>query len=70
MYITCTNRAVHPGFETQRTHHQKSKTGVSVAPKKDVSTKFFFKKIYSDTDYEVIERKKKFCCNDNCKYIF
>ena len=26
--------AVHSGFETQRRHHQKSKTGVSVAHKK------------------------------------
>ena len=26
------NKAAHPGFETQRRHHQKSKTGVSVAP--------------------------------------
>ena len=26
------NKAAHPGFETQRGHHQKSKTGVSVAP--------------------------------------
>ena len=25
----------HPGLKTQSTHHQKSKTGVSVAPKKD-----------------------------------
>ena len=26
------NKAVHSGFETQRRHHQKSKTGVSLAP--------------------------------------
>ena len=26
------NKAAHSGFETQRRHHQKSKTGVSVAP--------------------------------------
>ena len=25
---------IHPGFETQGRHHQKSKTGVSVAPRK------------------------------------
>ena len=25
---------IHPGFETQGRHHQKSKTGVSVAPQK------------------------------------
>ena len=28
------NKASHSGFETQRRHHQKSKTGVSVAPQK------------------------------------
>ena len=26
------NKAIHSGFETQRRRHQKSKTGVSVAP--------------------------------------
>ena len=25
-------QGIHPGFETQGRHHQKSKTGVSVAP--------------------------------------
>ena len=39
--ISCTplpsvNKAAHPGFETQIRHHQKSKTGVSVAPQKDL----------------------------------
>ena len=28
------NRGIHPGFETQGRHRQKSKTGVSVAPRK------------------------------------
>ena len=28
------NKAGHSGFETLRRHHQKSKTGVSVAPQK------------------------------------
>ena len=28
------NLRIHPGFEIQGTHHQKSKTGVSVAPRK------------------------------------
>ena len=28
------NKATHSGFETQRRHHQKFKTGVSVAPQK------------------------------------
>ena len=31
------NKAVHSGFETQRRHHQKSKTGVLAAPKMDMS---------------------------------
>ena len=36
---------IHPGFETQGRRHQKSKTGVSVAPQKGlVSYKFFLKK--------------------------
>ena len=30
------NKAAHSGFETQRRRHQKSKTGVPVAPKKDM----------------------------------
>ena len=30
------NRAAHSGFETQRGHHQKSETGVPVAPKMDM----------------------------------
>ena len=35
-------RGIHPGFETQGRHHQKSKTGVSVAPQKElVSSKNF-----------------------------
>ena len=36
---------IHPGFETQGRHHQKSKTGVSVTPQKGhVSSKKIFKK--------------------------
>ena len=39
------NKAAHSGFETQRRHHQKSKTGVSVAPQKGLmSSRIFFKK--------------------------
>ena len=39
------NKAAHSGFETQRRHHQKSKTEVSVAPKIDMCpTKIFLKK--------------------------
>ena len=38
-------RGIHPGFETQGRRHQKSKTGVSVAQKKDsCPPKFFLKK--------------------------
>ena len=29
-------RGIHPGFETQGRHCQKSKTGVSVAPRKGI----------------------------------
>ena len=39
------NKAAHSGFETQRRHHQKSKTRVSVAPQKGLmSSKNFLKK--------------------------
>ena len=47
-HVTCTallsaNKAAHSGFETQRRCHQKSKTGVSVAPQKEpMSSKNFF----------------------------
>ena len=35
------NKAAHSGFETQRRHHQKSKTGVSVTPQMNMCpTKF------------------------------
>ena len=50
--VTCTplpiaNKAAHSGFEAQRRHHQKSKTGVLVAPQKGLmSSKFFFKSLY------------------------
>ena len=38
-------QGIHPGFETQGRHHQKFKTGVSVAPQKElVSSKKFKKK--------------------------
>ena len=32
----------HPGFETQGRHHQKSKTGISVAPQKGLMSSNFF----------------------------
>ena len=39
------NKAAQSGFETQRRHHQKFKTGVSVAPQKELmSSKILFKK--------------------------
>ena len=40
-------KAAHSGFETQRRRHQKSKTGVSVAPIKKTCAlkKNFFKKV-------------------------
>ena len=39
------NKAAHSGFETQRRRHQKSITGVPVAPKMDMcQPKTFFKK--------------------------
>ena len=41
----CENKTAHSNIETQRRHHQKSKTKVSVAPQKDLCPpKFFFKK--------------------------
>ena len=40
------NKADHSGFETQKRHYQKSKTGVSVTPKmRHLSTQFFVKNI-------------------------
>ena len=41
--VTCTplpstNKAAHYGFETQRRHHQKSTTGVSVAPQQGITS--------------------------------
>ena len=46
MYTTAKHEnAVHSGFETQSRRHQKSKTGVSVAHKKDLCrSKLFLKK--------------------------
>ena len=40
------NKDAHPAFETQWRHHQKSETGVSVAPQKGLtsSKKFCFLK--------------------------
>ena len=38
------SKVAHSGFETQRRYHQKSKTGVSVAPQKAHVLQFYFKK--------------------------
>ena len=42
------NKAGHSSFETQRRCHQKSRTGVSVAPNMDKCPPIFFKKITSN----------------------
>ena len=45
MPLPSVNKAAHSGFETQRRHHQKSETRVSVAPQKRLmSTHFFLNK--------------------------
>ena len=45
MPLPSVNKAAHSGFETQKRHHQKSKTGVPVAPQKEIMfSKFFLKK--------------------------
>ena len=44
---TCEQGDFHPGFEIQGIGHQKSKTGISVTPQKDVmSSKYFVKKSF------------------------
>ena len=45
MYVTSPNKAAHSGFEIQRRHHQKSKTGISVAPQKRLMFSKILKKI-------------------------
>ena len=45
--VTCmqsSNKAAHSGFETHRKCHQKSKTGVSVAPQKGLVSSKILKK--------------------------
>ena len=44
-------RGIHPGFETQGRRHQKSKTGVSVAPQKGFMSSKFFLKNYWKLDH-------------------
>ena len=62
-------KKIHPGFEIQGRHHQKSKTGVSVAPHKGLVFYIFFQKILKqnilqplDLCYLIYE------CVDNKKY--
>ena len=41
------NKTAHSGFETQRRHHQKSKTGVSLAPQhNNMSSKNLKKRVF------------------------
>ena len=42
MPLPSVNKAVHSGFETQLRYHKKSKTGVSVAPQKELMSSNFF----------------------------
>ena len=46
MSLPSAKTAAHFGFETQRRHHQKSKTGALVSPQKGLmSSKMFFKEV-------------------------
>ena len=40
------NKAAHSVFETQTRHHQKTKTGLSLAPQKDIWPLIFFLKTF------------------------
>ena len=55
MPLQSSNKAAHSGFETQRRHHQKSKTGVSVAPKMDMCPTKIKQKKYSKSKYAKIK---------------
>ena len=44
----CVNKTAHSGLETQRRHHQKSKTGVSVVPQKGLMSSKMFKNKYPE----------------------
>ena len=44
MSLPSMNKAAHSGFETQRRHHQKSKTEVSVASQKGLMSSKNYKK--------------------------
>ena len=47
------NKATHCGSKTQRRHHQKSETGVSVAPQKGLKSSKNFKKACMFADESV-----------------
>ena len=44
-------QGIYPGFETQGRRHQKSKTGVSVAPRKGLMSSKNLKKKKTDIEY-------------------
>ena len=68
-YVTYTpppsvNKATHSGFEIQRRHHQKSKTGYQRPHKKDLSPPIFFKKHLADAIqklFDLMARASKGC---------
>ena len=58
------NKAAHSGFETRRRHHQKSKTGVSVAPQKHVCPPKIIKKRKENLEYFKIVYRSR------CDFLF
>ena len=64
-------RGIHPGFETQGRCHQKSKTGVSVAPQKGLVSSKFKKKVFmvNVKDNSFLNRNLISLCKDNMKKI-
>ena len=59
---------MHPGFETQGRHHQKSNTGVSVAPQKELMSSKNFKKqesppVWTQEAYHPPCSKYSLCCS-------
>ena len=65
-------QGIHPGFQMEDRHHQKSKTGVSVAPQKGLkSPKHFFEKITLYTS-KLVPRSFKLTANTirECHLIF
>ena len=49
---------IHPGYETQRRRHQKSKTGVSEAPQKGLISSILLKKEWH-VELKILKRKQK-----------